>query len=137
MTAGAEMAAAGGAVWRRRADGIIEVVLVHRPGHDDWSLPKGKAEAGEEDLACALREVEEETAMRCRLGPELGRVAYLDRDGRRKAVRYWAMVPLEIGIHQPDEEIDEVRWLPLAEARSWLTYETDGAVLDALEAFLA
>lgn len=123
-------------MWRYRADGALEVVLVHRPGYDDWSLPKGKADPGEDDLDCALREVREETALRCRAGPELGSVSYLDRDGRYKTVRYWAMEPVELGVHRADEEIDEVRWLALDEARARLTYEADGAVLDALVASL-
>ena len=36
--------AAGGVVWRRDIEGEIEVLLVHRPRYDDWSLPKGKQE---------------------------------------------------------------------------------------------
>ncbi|MGH9064229.1 MAG: NUDIX hydrolase [Acidimicrobiales bacterium] len=131
----AEMRAAGGAVWRR-SGGTIEVLLVHRPSHDDWSLPKGKADPGEDDLACALREVEEETAVRGRAGPELATVRYLDRDGRRKVVRYWAMEPASAGVHEPDDEIDEVSWLPLGAALRRMTYQADRAVLEALVGWL-
>jgi 8-oxo-dGTP pyrophosphatase MutT (NUDIX family) len=129
----AEMRAAGGVVWRERAEGTVEVVLVHRPGHDDWSLPKGKAEPGEGDREAAVREVEEETGVRPRVGQVLATVRYLDRDGRRKAVRYWAMEPEVVGRHEPDHEIDQVEWLALPEARARLTYSADQAVLDALE----
>ncbi|MGH9075326.1 MAG: NUDIX hydrolase [Acidimicrobiales bacterium] len=131
------MRAAGGAVWRRRQDGDVEVVLVHRPGHDDWALPKGKAEGDEDDLACALREVEEETAVLGRAGPELPTVRYLDRDGREKVVRYWAMEPERVRAHQADDEIDQVEWLSLADARERMTYGADGVVLDGLESWLA
>jgi 8-oxo-dGTP diphosphatase len=131
------MRAAGGAVWRHRPDGELEVVLVHRPSHDDWALPKGKPEPEESDLDAAIREVEEETAVRGRPGAELATIRYLDRDGRDKAVRYWAMEPLDEGARPPDEEIDQVQWLSLAEARARLTYPADQAVLDALEAALA
>lgn len=130
------MRAAGGVVWRRQPGGDLEIILVHRPGHDDWSLPKGKAEAGEDDLACALREVEEETAVQAAAGPELPTTRYLDRDGRSKVVRYWAMEPVAVGVHKPDDEIDEIRWLSLAQARLQMTYGADGVVLDGFESWL-
>src|SRR5439155_13944430 len=63
--------AAGGVIARRDQRGEIEVLLIHRPHRQDWSFPKGKVDAGETDEACALREVEEETGLRCTLGSEL------------------------------------------------------------------
>jgi 8-oxo-dGTP diphosphatase len=62
--------AAGGVVVRD-APGGPEVLVVHRPEYDDWTFPKGKAEPGETDEACALREVEEETGLVCELESEL------------------------------------------------------------------
>src|SRR5207302_7956801 len=79
--------AAGGVVGRLAPDGELEVLLVHRPRYDDWSLPKGKLHAEETEEAAALREVEEETGFRCELGPELPRSAYTDSRGRPKTVR--------------------------------------------------
>src|SRR5205823_11775473 len=84
--------AAGGLVVRN-AGGEPQVLLVHRPKYDDWSLPKGKADPGETDEETAAREVEEETGLRCRLGVELPAVEYHDRYGRPKRVRYWLMEP--------------------------------------------
>lgn len=127
--------AAGGAVWRAE-DGSIAVVLVHRPRYDDWGLPKGKADPGEDDLACALREVEEETALRCEPGPLLATVRYRDQRDRPKEARYFALRPLSGGPRPPDKEIDEVIWLDIDKARSKLTYERDHAILDALQRFL-
>ena len=82
--------AAGGVVVRAGADGP-EVLLVHRPAYDDWTFPKGKLDRGETEEECALREVEEETGLRCTLGRELGSTTYRDGKGRRKRVRYWLM----------------------------------------------
>jgi len=132
---GAEVRAAGGVVWRRTAGTGLEVLVVHRPKYDDWTFAKGKADPGESDEACALREVEEETGLACELGPELAATSYTDSRGRAKAVRYWAMRPVA-GRFEPHAEVDEVRWLPPAEARATLSYECDRAVLASLAAAL-
>jgi 8-oxo-dGTP diphosphatase len=120
--------AAGGVVWRRTSSGSIKVLLVHRPRYDDWSLPKGKLEDGEAAVDAALREVEEETGLRCKLGDELDEVRYQDRKGRDKRVRYWAMEPVS-GRFEPNHEVDEVRWVTLAEATEQLTYGHDAGVI--------
>ena len=131
MTApGGEIRAAGGIVWREGASGL-EIVVVHRPEYDDWSLPKGKVEAGESDDECARREVEEETGLRCRLGAELPSVHYRDRLGREKVVRYWAMVPVA-GQLAPHHEVDEARWLDVESARALLSYDHDRTLVSAL-----
>ena len=70
------------------------VVVVHRPEYDDWSFPKGKADPGESDEDCALREIEEETGLRCELGEELTTTRHRDTKGRPKRVRWWLMRPL-------------------------------------------
>jgi 8-oxo-dGTP diphosphatase len=107
------------------------VLLVHRPRYDDWTFPKGKLEPGETHEQAAVREVEEETGLRCRLGRELPSTRYRDSKGRPKTVRYWAMQPLD-GVFSPRREVDEVRWLPRDEARSLLSHSHDQEVLEAL-----
>jgi len=116
--------AAGGLV---RRDG--EVLLVHRPRYDDWTFPKGKAEDGERDEDCALREVEEETGLRCALDQEVGATEYVDGKGRPKVVRWWLMRPVS-GSFTPTAEIDEVRWTTPEEAEGLLSYDRDLALLD-------
>jgi len=66
---------------RRR---LSVAVLVHRPVYDDWSFPKGKLHPGETEAQAALREVQEETGLRCRLGREVGTSATLIRSDDRK-----------------------------------------------------
>jgi ADP-ribose pyrophosphatase len=118
----------------RAAGGVVSrnghVVLVHRPKYDDWSFPKGKAEQDESDEDCALREVAEETGLRCRLGDELPSSDYIDARGRPKRVRWWRMEPVADDGFSPNDEVDEVRWVTPDEASSLLTYERDRVLLD-------
>jgi 8-oxo-dGTP diphosphatase len=116
--------AAGGVVVR---DG--SVLLVHRPEYDDWSLPKGKLEEGESWEQGALREVEEETGLRCALGDEVGRTNYTVAAGP-KEVRYFRMMC--DGEARAQNEVDDVRWVPLAEAGVLLTHSRDRALLEGL-----
>ncbi|MDY7105728.1 MAG: NUDIX hydrolase [Actinomycetota bacterium] len=113
----------------------VEVLTIHRPKRADWSLPKGKREPGESDEECAVREVEEETGLRCALGPELLATRYIDMRGRRKLVRYWAMT-VEGGELTPNEEADRFRWVPVEDAYRRLTYPHDVEVVHSLFAHL-
>lgn len=122
--------AAGGLVVREGERGT-EVLVVHRSQYDDWTFPKGKAEPGESDEDCAVREVEEETGLRCELGEELLSTAYTDGLGRAKRVRYWRMrvVAGELAF---EHEVGDARWLTAVEAAELLTYARDIELLDAL-----
>ena len=115
----ADVEAAGGVVVR---DGLIAVV--HRPRYDDWSLPKGKLDPGETFEAAALREIVEETGLTCTLGAELEPSHYADHRGRSKHVRYWRMTVVS-GSFEPNDEVDELRWLAPAAASALLSYEHD------------
>jgi 8-oxo-(d)GTP phosphatase len=125
--------AAGAAIWRPAADpgsGEAEVLLVHRPAYDDWSMPKGKSEPGEHILLTAVREVLEETCVRPVLGPRLPTVEYISW-GRPKRVSYWAA--FSAGLEAaPGQEIDAISWLPLAQARKQLADTHDDPVISAL-----
>ena len=104
---------------------------MHRPRYDDWSLPKGKVDPGETDEQAAIREVREEASIDARIGPELPTTTYVDRSGKQKQVRYWAMT-VAGGDPAGDNEVDQAVWVPLDEARARLSYPRDVAVLDAL-----
>jgi len=123
----AEVKAGGGLVILPAESGSV-VALVHRPRYDDWSFPKGKLDRCESFEDGALREVEEEIGLRCRLGRELSPVTYRDPKGRSKVVRYWLMQPIE-GEFVPSNEVDEMRWLPVADAEQLLSYEHDRELL--------
>ena len=118
--------AAGGLVWRVSDTGM-EVLLIHRPEHDDWSLPKGKRRRGESPLRCALREVLEETGLRCTIGAELPTARYRDRKGRSKEVRFWAM-QRGSGTFRPNREVDTVQWVPVDRLPEWLSEHELGVV---------
>jgi 8-oxo-dGTP diphosphatase len=121
-----EVRAAGGIVLR---DG--EVLVVHRPKYDDWTFPKGKAEEGESDEDCALREVHEETGLRCALEDELTTTHYIDAKGRPKRVRWWRMRLLADDGFTANDEVDEIRWVDSETAAKMLTYPRDSGLLEA------
>ncbi|MGV0633957.1 NUDIX hydrolase [Mycolicibacillus trivialis] len=120
--------AAGAVLWRDRA-GATEVALVHRPRYDDWSLPKGKVDPGEVEPVTAVRELLEETGHHAELGRFLITVTYpLTRATKR--VRYWAARETG-GRFSPNDEVDELAWLPAPDALDRLGYTTDRKVLRA------
>jgi 8-oxo-dGTP diphosphatase len=122
---------AAGGVIARVDGGDLLVAVVHRPKYDDWSFPKGKLERGEDHPTAALREVEEETGIRCRLGAELPEARYRHRDGEPKRVRYWQMEPTG-GDFAANAEVDALEWLSVDDARERLSYDYDRLVLDGL-----
>jgi 8-oxo-dGTP diphosphatase len=121
---GDPLRAAGGLV---RRDG--RVLVVHRPKYDDWAFPKGKLERGETWEEAAVREVEEETSLRCTLGPFAGTTTYPMREGQ-KEVR-WFLMECD-GEPRAQNEVDEVRWVTYDEALELLSYDYDRELLSSL-----
>ncbi len=127
--------AAGAVVWRP-GGAEPEVVLIHRPRWSDWSFPKGKLDPGESAPAAAVREVLEETGLRVRLGVPLPDQHYHVGDGqpRAKVVSYWAAragADTDLGQFRPNDEVDEVGWIPLSQARQQLSYVHDVGLVEA------
>ena len=124
--------AAGGVVLRRPADRTCEVLVVHRPKYDDWSLPKGKLEPNETPAEAAVREVEEEASLKINLSAPLDRISYPIADDNRKQVWWWTSRhdSAEASIaFRPSKEVDQVAWLPVTEAADRLSYRQDREVL--------
>ena len=105
----------------------MEVVVVHRPRYDDWSLPKGKLDAGEHALTAAVREIAEETGLGVVAGRRSLRVTYPVPEGI-KQVDYWVMQALG-GTFEPNHEVDDLRWLAIPAAAELCSHEHDRAVL--------
>lgn len=120
--------AAGGVVFRMTREGVTEIAVIHRPAYDDWTLPKGKMEPDETPEDCALREVREETGLRCELLRPVGCTAYVDRRGRDKVACYWLMEAIG-GRFKPGVEVDRLVWLRVADAVERLTYSRDKTLL--------
>ncbi|MFD4634630.1 NUDIX hydrolase [Streptomyces sp. NPDC058284] len=131
--------AAGCVLWRPApADdggGGIEIALVHRPKWSDWSHPKGKLKRAESAADAAVREVLEETGMRCELGTELSTARYRDAQGNPKEVRYWAAEAVG-GTFVPNSEVSHLRWLSPEAARRQLTRPRDADLVSELLAVL-
>ena len=122
----------------RRTHGRLQVLLVHPGGpfwkNKDagaWTIPKGEVAAGEDPLACALRELKEETGHTCMGDPiALGRV----KQKGGKLVHAWAVEgdfdpstlvsntftmewPPKSGKHQTFPEVDRAEWFDVVTAR--------------------
>lgn len=115
---------AAGVVLIREQDGTDEFMVVHRPTRADWSLPKGKLSAGEHVLSAAVRECEEETGFTPVLGAPLPSQSY-SVQSRPKVVNYWRGRVRDDEGFAPDDEVDERRWLPVADAAAHLTYPSE------------
>lgn len=109
----------------------VRYLVAHRPRYDDWTMPKGHIEPGEKPRQAALREVHEETGLKCETLAKLSSVSYLLPDGRTKRVRYWLMRPVS-GKFKPNSEVDAVTWLKRTATLNLLTYTVEqGVVLQA------
>lgn len=115
--------AAGGLVWRN-ANGEKELAIIHRPKHDDWTLPKGKLEPGESWKEAALREVLEETVCQVEIENFAGCICYTPKD-IPKIVLYWNMKLIDEGNFKPNKEVDQIRWLKVDEALAILGYQSE------------
>ena len=129
MTEPAEVVRAAGGIVLQPATTGVEVLVVHRPEYDDWSLPKGKLDPGEDDATAAVREVSEETGVGARIVGDAGSVEYRDHRHRTKIVRYFVMAPTEVAEHTADDEVDRVEWWTTERAITDLTYARDRELL--------
>ena len=123
------ISAAGAVVWRKHKDNFTEVAIIHRPKYDDWSFPKGKIEVGESLIACAHREVLEETNLQTEFGPHLGQVEYFTPDGLKK-VTYWSAKVIAEKPFRANIEVDQLKWIPITKIIEVLTNETDKEIFD-------
>src|SRR3979490_988646 len=120
--------AAGGVVCRSSRSGDTEIAVIHRPAYEDWTLPKGTIEPNETAGDCAVREVREETGLRCELTRPLGCTAYIDRRGRDKVACYWVM-EVKGGRFRPGIEVDRLLWLSVEDAIKALSSGRDKTLL--------
>ena len=125
----ATILAAGAVLWRKSEKKKIEVLIIHRPKYDDWTFPKGKAEIGEPLIACAYREVLEETNIETAFGPYLGEVEYLTNDGKKK-VSFWSAKVVKEKEFNPNAEVDQLKWVEVTKVKELLTLDTDRKILE-------
>ncbi|NNN02547.1 MAG: NUDIX hydrolase [Acidimicrobiaceae bacterium] len=124
--------AAGGVIVRRTDPGRVEVACIYREARQDWTFPKGKLDAGESFERAALREVWEETGMRCDIVRFVGTTNYTHRKGKPKIVAYYLMHVAD-GEFAPNEEVDELVWLEFGDVRQHLTWDRDRELFELVE----
>jgi 8-oxo-dGTP pyrophosphatase MutT (NUDIX family) len=130
-------ATSAGGIVTRIDGGQVQLVVGRRRRERDgatWTLPKGTPDDGETTEQTALREVTEETGLQVRIVRPLDSIHYtFVRGGERirKTVHYFLMEPVGGDLERHDHEFDEVRWIPLAEAPSILTFPTERALVES------
>jgi 8-oxo-dGTP pyrophosphatase MutT (NUDIX family) len=130
---------AGGVVYRRRRGRVQVALAARRTRRGDlvWGLPKGEIEPGETPEDAALREVREETGLEARIEDDLGQIRYFyvwEGVRIRKAVHFFLMRATGGHVSLHDEEMEDVRWFPLAEGVRAAGYKGERGVLQrALE----
>jgi 8-oxo-dGTP diphosphatase len=126
---------AGGVIYRAEG-GQTEVCLIATRGYEAWQLPKGLIERGEPTEDAALREVAEETGLRGEIVAPLDKIEYYyvwddgeERVRIHKLVYFFLMRYVGGSTEEHDDEVDEARWYPIAEALRALTYENERRVV--------
>ena len=120
--------AAGALVWRKSKEKKIEIAVIHRPKYNDWTIPKGKVELNESSIACAYREVIEETSLETEFAMYLGEVKYQSLDGP-KQVSFWSAQVVKENTFTSNSEVDEIKWVEAAKAAKFLSLESDKEIL--------
>lgn len=127
-----------GGIVLRDTDGTTEICLGRRQrtvgrGGTTWTLPKGTPNDGESIDETALREVAEETGLEVRILAPVGAIDYFfTQSGERihKTVHYFLMEATGGNLSAHDHEFDEVRWMPIDEARRLMTFETERQIVE-------
>jgi ADP-ribose pyrophosphatase YjhB (NUDIX family) len=127
---------AGGLVYADRPDGRWVVLIAHRDtsGRLQWTLPKGGLEDGEDLETAAVREVLEETGLEAEIIHKLGVVDYWfvwkpDQVRYHKFVHYYLMAHRGGDLRARDDEAEDVRWVPIAEAVARLSHTNERRLL--------
>ena len=128
MAGGRLVEAAGAIVLRRPAGKQVQVLLIHRPSYNDWSLPKGKLDPDEYLPAAAVRETVEETAAVIRLVHPVDRIQYPIPTGAKR-VAYWLGVMTAEKRFKPNSEVDRRTWLTVPSALRRMTYADERDLL--------
>jgi 8-oxo-dGTP pyrophosphatase MutT (NUDIX family) len=130
---------AGGVVVR--GDEVAVIVPTRRAadGSRVLALPKGHVDPGETAIEAAEREVREETGVRAEPVCELGETRYwYRRDGRTigKSVSFFLFRYLEGDVDDHDDEVEEARWITLAQAEESLSHAAEREMVGLALAYL-
>ena len=125
-----------GGIILRKQNGVTETLLVkHNKGH--WAFAKGHVEGNETEEETALREIKEETGLNVKLDTRFRTtVRYSPRECVEKEVVYFIAYKSD-GNETPQlEEIEQLEWLNLEEAKEQVTYDRDREILLKVQEYL-
>ncbi|WP_114778373.1 NUDIX hydrolase [Botryobacter ruber] len=131
-----EQVSAGGVAYRTGASGL-EVALISVGTQARWQLPKGIVEADETPEATAVREVREETGIDTVLKDRIATIEYwyvgskgAQRVRYHKFVHFYLLEYRSGQVSNHDREVNEARWVPLAQAKQMLTFKNEQQALE-------
>lgn len=126
-----------GALVYRIKNGELELLLLKHRFGGHWSFPKGHVEEGETEVETALREVHEETGLTIQLEDGFRQsVEYYPRPNIRKQVVYFLGYADDDRTRRQEEEISEIRWVPLKSAHREVTFRNDKNLINHAKKFL-
>ncbi len=135
---------AGGAVIRRNSESHTEVALISVGNPPRWQLPKGLVDSGETPEIAALREVREEAGVSADLVDKIETVEYwyqASPSGKRiryhKFVHFFLMDYVSGDVADHDREVNEARWVELAEAIGSIAFKSERGVLEKVATIMS
>ena len=94
---------------------LLVVLRAREPGHGRWSVPGGRVEPGETDIAAVQREVLEETGLHVTVGVRVGTVLRDGVGGEVYDIRDYACAVTGPTSPVPGDDAAEVRWVGRSE----------------------
>jgi len=122
--------------WHQRQ---LEVAMIATHHGKRWGLPKGHVRRGETAEAAALREIAEETGLTGSIDTHLTTIEYWFRVGGTRIHKYvdLFLVQYTDGVLVPQiSEVDDVRWIPLAQAMRMVSFPRERDALDQVRLLL-
>lgn len=119
--------------WRVR-NGRLEYLALFQSGSSTWSFPKGHMELGEDEVATARREVQEEIGVTLEIPTDFRcEISYRVHNGHSKKKVVLFAVPFDGEVTLREGEIGDARWLGRSEVQKLFGHRELRSIFNRLE----